>query len=236
MAQGTPEGAIRIGLGHGGIHDFASLGSAAAEGPSGTIAPDRATQAGLDYLGLGDWHGQIRVSANTWYSGTPEPDSFKHAHSGTALCVAVAGAGAVAEVTPVKTGEINWQRLSIELTPQDDCAALIVGALPSLEARRDTLLHVVAQGRLGVQQMQAINATLARVAPDFLNLTQDTDAIRLSHDASDLDAVDPSGGALRQAAEALSVTAQDADLSAADRRVAATALSQLFSFVAEQDA
>lgn len=236
MAQATPEGSIRIGLGHGGIQDFASLGSLAAEGPSGTIAPNRANLAGLDYLGLGDWHGQIKVSDNTWYSGTPEPDSFKHAHSGTALSVAVAGTGALPTVVSVPVGEINWLRIPLELTPQDDCATLIEGLLPALAVRRNTLLHVVAQGRLGVHQMQHLRAALSRAAPDFLNLTQDVDAVRLAHDADDLEAIDPSGGALRQAAEALAASAQDADLSAADRRVAATALSQLFSFVAEQDA
>lgn len=234
MAQSTPEGAIRIGLGHGGIHDFASLGSVAAEGPNGTIAPDRATQAGLDYLGLGDWHGQIRVTANTWYSGTPEADSFKHAQSGLGLAVALAGAGALPEVTPVKTGEILWQRSPLELTPQDDPAALIEATLPLLATRRDTIFQVVVSGRAGVQQMQGLNAALTRVTPDFLSLTQNMDAVKLAHEVADLEAIDPSGGALRQAAEALSVKAQDGDLSASDRRVAATALSQLFSFVAEQ--
>jgi 3',5'-cyclic AMP phosphodiesterase CpdA len=233
MAQATPEGAIRIGLGHGGIRDFSTD---AAEGPSGTIAPDRAAQAGLDYLGLGDWHGQIRVSGNTWYSGTPEADSFKHAGSGTALAVSLAGAGAAPEVVPVRSGEVSWQRIALELTPQDDSAEVIVASLPPLGTRRDTLLQVTAQGRLGVQQMQHLRTALTRVAPDFLSLTQDLDAVLLAHDTADLEAIDPSGGALRQAAEALSVRAQNADLSAADRRVAATALAQLFSFVAGEDA
>ena len=232
MAQATPAGSIRIGLGHGGIHEFKTDG---AEGLSGTIAPDRATLAGLDYLGLGDWHGQIRVSANTWYSGTPEPDSFKHAHSGTALSVAISAQGAVPEVTPVRTGEIDWQRLVLELTPEEDVAALVSQALPALDDRRDSRVHVLAQGRVGVQQIQDLSSALARVSPDFLSLTQDMDALRLSHDVGDLEAIDPSGGALRQAAEALSQKAQDADLSTSDRRIAATALSQLFSFVAEQD-
>ena len=236
MAQPTPEGQVRIGLGHGGIHDFASLGSVAAEGPSGVIAPDRAAQAGLDYLALGDWHGQIRVGPNTWYSGTPEADSFKHTQSGMALCVSIAGAGAVPDVTPVQTGEIDWRRVVFDLTPDDECAALVAQALPELGRRRDTLMNIHAQGRLGVQQMQGLAAELSRTAPDFLSLTHDISALQLVHDTADLDAVDPSGGALRQAAQALAAQSTDADLSAADRRVAATALSQLFSFVAEQDA
>lgn len=231
MAQATPEGAIRVGLGHGGITDF---DNSAAEGPSGTIAPDRAAQAGLDYLGLGDWHGQIRVTADTWYSGTPEADSFKHPHSGQALLVSLAGAGGVPDVTPVSVGEIKWQRSLLELTPEDDCSALVAGLLPPLEARRDTLLQVVASGRLGVQQKQTLSAALDKVRPDFLTLQSNLDALTLAHNDDDLEAIDPSGGALRQAADALSSRAQDGDLSAADRRLAATALSQLFSFVAEQ--
>ncbi|MEH6521137.1 metallophosphoesterase family protein [Sulfitobacter sp.] len=234
MAQPTPEGAMRIGLGHGGIHDFDSHGTVVAEGPSGTIAPDRAAQAGLDYLGLGDWHGQIRVSANTWYSGTPEPDSFKHVQCGLALAVALSGAGASPEVTPVKTGEILWQRTALELTPDDDPTALIDAVLPALAARRDTLFHVSLSGRVGVKQIQSFKASLARVGPDFLNLSQDMDSVKLAHEVADLEAIDPSGGALRQAAESLAARAQDADLSAVDRRIASTALSQLFSFVAEQ--
>lgn len=234
MAQATPEGALRIGLGHGGIQDFASLGTVAADGPSGVIAPDRAAQAGLDYLALGDWHGQVRVSANTWYSGTPEPDSFKHPHSGTALSVSLAQAGTTADVVPVLTGEIAWQHATLDVTPQDDCSAVIGAVLPPLTARRDTLLRISAQGRLGVQQMQQLRHILDRVAPDFLDLDRDLDAVLLAHDVADLEAIDPSGGALRQSAEALAEQARNADLSAADRRVAATALSQLFAFVSDE--
>jgi len=231
MAQTTPECVIRIGLGHGGITEFDSN---AASGPSGTIAPDRAALAGLDYLALGDWHGQIRVTANTWYSGTPEADSFKHDHSGQALLVCIPDAGATPEVTPVSVGDIAWLHRRLDVTPEDDCAALIEAVLPPLERRRDTMLRVSAQGRLGVAQMQDLTGALNKVSPDFLNLSRDTDATVLAHETADLEAIDPSGGALRQAADALSNRAQDGDLSVADRRLAATALSQLFSFVYEE--
>jgi hypothetical protein len=84
--------------------------------------------------------------------------------------------------------------------------------------------------------MQHLRSALVQVGPDFLSLSQDLDAVLLAHDATNLEAIDPSGGALRHAADALSAKAQDGDLSAADRRVAATALAQLFSFVAGEDA
>ncbi len=231
MAQPTPQGAPRIGLGHGGIRVF---DSAAAEGPGGVIDPARAAQAGLDYLGLGDWHGQIRISANTWYSGTPEPDSFKHAAQGTALAVTLAGPGAAPEVVPVPTGEIRWQRAVLDLAPQEDAAALLDAALPPLAERRDTLLQVEARGRLGVPQTEGLRAALARAAPDFLDLDADLDGLTLVHDTVDLEAIDAAGGALRQAAEALARRAQDPDLALTERRIAQTALSQLFSLISEQ--
>ncbi len=51
-AAETPEGALRIGLAHGGITDFGEDFDSSA-----LIAPDRAMRARLDYLALGDWHG-----------------------------------------------------------------------------------------------------------------------------------------------------------------------------------
>src|SRR5690606_10961405 len=75
----SSDGEIRIGLAHGPIQGFSEEG-----GASDVIAPDRAGRAGLDYLALGDWHGQIRVNERTWYSGTPEPDRFKHNAPGRA--------------------------------------------------------------------------------------------------------------------------------------------------------
>ena len=144
--------------------------------------------------------------------------------------------GAIPDVTPVQTGGIRWQHIVLELTPQETCTEILDAALPPLATRRNTLLRVSAQGRLGVQQMQQLQSALTRVAPDFLDLSQDLDAVLLAHDAADLEVIDPSGGALRQTAEALAARAQNSDLSADDRRVAATALAQLFSFVAGADA
>ncbi|NVN12243.1 metallophosphoesterase family protein, partial [Nguyenibacter vanlangensis] len=70
-AAPTPEGAIRLGLAHGSVRDF---GDGAPD--HNRIAIDRARQAGLTYLALGDWHGAVRIDSRTWYSGTPEIDGF----------------------------------------------------------------------------------------------------------------------------------------------------------------
>jgi hypothetical protein len=49
---------FRIGLAHGAVRDFSESGNAA----DGIIAPDRAENARLDYLALGDWHARDRAN------------------------------------------------------------------------------------------------------------------------------------------------------------------------------
>lgn len=64
----TPEGHFRIGLAHGPIQDFSEDGAG-----GDVIAPNRAQRAGLDYLALGDWHGQVGVNTRTFIAGRPSP-------------------------------------------------------------------------------------------------------------------------------------------------------------------
>lgn len=89
--------ALRIGVAHGGVEDFGA-GDAASR-----IDPDRAETANLDYLALGDWHGCKKVGSRTWYSGTPEPDSFTQNDPGNVLVVEVDEKGEPA-VERVQTG------------------------------------------------------------------------------------------------------------------------------------
>ena len=84
----TP-GRIRIGLAHGGVVDFGSEAATPA-----IIPPNRAKTAGLDYLALGDWHGQMQLTPRTWYAGTPEPDSFKDHPPAGSLLVDIPAPGA----------------------------------------------------------------------------------------------------------------------------------------------
>jgi len=91
----TPAGLLRVGLAHGSVQ-----GVLAEEIDSpNPIAPDRAVQARLDYLALGDWHGCKQINARTWYSGTPEPDRFKSNDAGLALLVSIEAPGAEPTVT-----------------------------------------------------------------------------------------------------------------------------------------
>ena len=141
-------------------------------------------------------------------------------------------AGAQPEVTPVATAALRWQRTDIAVTPQEDIGPLMAAVLPAIAARRDCLLSLRGQGRLGVQQMQDLRRALAQVAPDFMYFAADLTEVQLAHDAADIDAIDASGGALRQAAQRLAARGDDPALSDADRRVAQNALSYLFGFAA----
>lgn len=224
MSAPTPEGALRIGLGHGAITDFSG-----EEGAVGIIPPDRAQRSGLNYLALGDWHGQLQVSPTTWYSGTPEPDGFKHDAPGTALLVTLDGPAP--QVTPVAVAGFRWLRPQIELLPGEDAPARIAAALPQTGAR-DHLVRLTVTGRLPMAERAALEADLAHRAPDFGWFAADLTGLAVEALPEDLDQIDRAG-ALRQAAEALLAEAQDASLSQADRDTATSALARLYALTQE---
>jgi hypothetical protein len=219
---------LRIGLAHGSITDFDS----SEEGASSVIAADRATRAGLGYLGLGDWHGQLQVNARTWYSGAPEADGFKHNRQASALLVDIAEAGAPATVTSLPTGTISWQRISLDMFGVDDGAMAHTGALPPLQDRALTLLDLVVSGRIGPSSRAALDTACKKAAPDFLWYRADLSGLDLEHDTADLDLIDRQG-AMRAAAETLANEAADQSLTVEARQTAQAALSYLFSLALE---
>ena len=217
--------ALRIGLAHGSVTDFDS----SEEGGSSVIAPDRARRAGLAYLGLGDWHGQLQIGLETWYSGAPEADGFKHAHSPAALLVDIAGKGAPAQVTSLPTGKIHWQRVVLDLAGDEDSSAAHETALPPLTDRALTLFELTITGRAHALDRVALEQAIANVAPDFLWHQANLTGLGMVHDTADLDAIDRQG-ALRAAAETLALEAVDENLPPEARETAQVALSLLFSY------
>lgn len=228
-AAETGESVVRVGLAHGPIQSFSEDG-----GASDVIAPDRAKRAGLDYLALGDWHGQMRVNAATWYSGTPEPDRFKHGEPGSALVVSLQAPGAVPEVTPVETGAFEWRTSERAFLGGEDPHDALQRALPAAAGRRQTLLRLVATGRMKIGDRAALTRAFDAVAPDFGHAELDTAQLASECEISDLDAIDRSG-ALRQAAEALLAESSDADRAADERAIARDALARLFSYCEAAD-
>lgn len=219
----TPEGSLRIGLAHGAIRHFAE-----EAGASDVIAPDRAHRAGLDYLALGDWHGSLEIDPRTRYSGTPEPDRFKHDRPGTALLVSLAGPGASPETTPLETASFAWRTLDLHLLGSDDVPQTLAALLPAARGRRQTLARIVATGRTRLAGRAALLAAIADATPDFALLEFDESALATECEAGDLDRIAPDG-ALREAANALLAEAGDPHRTEAEREIARGALARLFS-------
>jgi DNA repair exonuclease SbcCD nuclease subunit len=222
--EATSEGAVRIGLAHGAIRSFSEEALA-----SDVIAPDRARRAGLDYLALGDWHGAVEVDQRTHYSGTPEPDRFKHELPGAALLASIAGPSAIPEVTSLPTASFAWSSLDLHLLDGDDPMPALQSLLPEVRHRRQTLARVVATGRSRLAARAALAVATERAAPDFAFLELDDASLATECEVEDLDHIDR-GGALREAANALLAEASDLSRSLAERDIARAALARLYSY------
>ena len=219
----SPEGTIRVGLAHGAIQSF-SEDAAASE----IMAPDRARRAGLDYLALGDWHGAIGIDARTRYSGTPEPDRFKHDRPGEALLVQIAGPSALPEVTSLPTASFAWRTLELHMLDGDDAASALEALLPETRQRRQSLVRVAASGRCRLSGLTALAEATKSVGPDFAFMELDVSGLETECEIGDLDQIDRAG-ALREAANALLAEATDESRPAAERDIAQAALGRLYS-------
>lgn len=228
MDDHAPGGGLRIGLAHGPVTGFSE------EGSPDLVAPDRAERAGLDYLALGDWHGQMQIGPRSWYSGTPEADAFKHAGRAGALAVAIAGPGALPEVTALPLSSFRWLMPVLDLLPGEDAVARLRAALPAT-GRRDLLVRVAAEGRAALPERAALTAAAEALAPEFGWFRLDLAALGTELRPDDLDAIERSG-ALRAAAEVLRAEAGDADLPAPERAAAGAALARLFELAQETGA
>ena len=219
----TPDGAFRIGLAHGSIQSFGEEDKAAV------IDPNRVKNAKLDYLALGDWHGQIQISDRIWYSGAPEPDRYKHNAPGKALVVSINSNGTPPVVKSATTGNFHWKISDIAILPGEDLHQKLVSELPDVSERRNSLLQINLEGRLRLPERLKLEELLEELAPDFAHMDIRDTGLGNEYDVVDLDSIDQAG-ALRQAAEVLFEKAQqDSD----PNGVSATALSLLYSFAAE---
>ena len=229
-AAGTPADAIRVGLAHGPIQGFGE-----GELPPDIIAPDRDRRARLDWLALGDWHGAMRVSERVAYAGAPERTDFRHDGRGSCLLVEIDEPGATPRVETIPLGHFDWRRLTLDLVPGDDPEAMVAEAVDG-ETRREMLVQVLARGRLPLRDATVLAAMEqdGGIGPDFCHFEMRMAELATDVEAADLDAIS-TNGALRQAADALAIEADDGALSAVQRAVAAAALRRLHGLVAGED-
>ena len=172
------------------------------------------------------------MGAETWYSGAPEADGFKHEGVAAALLVEFEGAGAKAGVTSIPTGTLSWLRATLDLAESDHAMAMHEALLPDLSARSTILMDLVVTGRARVSDRMSLERAARDAGHDFLWHAVDLSGLGMVHDTDDLDALDRQG-ALRAAAEALAREAGDESLSPATRETAQAALSALFAFALE---
>jgi DNA repair exonuclease SbcCD nuclease subunit len=217
----SAEGLIRIGLAHGSVTGFGTDGEA-----NNPIAADRAKRAGLDYLALGDWHRTMQVNAATWYAGTPEADRFNSQETGQVLLIDIAAPGAVAVVTPMRTGAFRWLTQTEELSSGDDLA----GLEQRLRGHTDLsglLMRLDIKGTLDLTSRADLSNRLAALEAAMFWLDASLDDLHVRPTMDDLEKID-FGGVLREAAELLKAEAENAATNAAERRRAEEALVQLF--------
>ena len=178
----TPAGWLRVGLAHGSV---GGILPAAADGAN-PITADRAAQARLDYLALGDWHGVKQIDPRTWYSGTPEPDRFLANDPGHVLLVDLDAAGSVPRVQTVAVATHAWHELSVELHGQADIAQLVDQLAPL--ASRDVLrLHLA--GSLDVAGHDALQRELDVLRARLHLIEVEHGGLRLAPTLADLDAL-----------------------------------------------
>ena len=217
----TPEGAIRVGLAHGSVPEFLPDSS----GAPNPVAAGRAEAARLDYLALGDWHGTLKINDRTWYSGTPETDSFASSDPGNALVVTIREPGAPPDVEKVSTGHFVWRSEAAEVRNAEDIDALDrkIGELAPDPAR--CLLRLTLSGAVDLAARTSLRERLEHWGALLHHLDAREDGLLDEPSDDDLDRIDR-GGFVRTAVERLRSRAQDeAD---PDRAVAAMALARLY--------
>ncbi len=202
--QATEAGLIRIGLAHGAVHGF----DANEEQRANPIDPARPQLADLDYLALGDWHGELKVNERCWYSGTPETDSFQTRGRGTVLLVEIDGPGELPQVTVYSTGQYRWKSL-IERVESLEDVDLLENKLRKLEGDlNQTLVDLKVSGALSLADLLHFEERIVeRAAAALYHLRIDREHLFPEPTDDDLDRIDP-GGIVRAAADRLRVTVE----------------------------
>ena len=202
--QATEAGLIRIGLAHGAVHGFDAI----EEQRANPIDPARPQLARLDYLALGDWHGELEVNERCWYSGTPETDSFQTRGRGTILLVEIDGPGELPQVTVLSTGQYGWESLNERVESLKD-VDLLEDKLRQLEGDLNRILvDLRVSGALSLADLLHFEERIVDGAAAALyHLRIDREQLFPEPTDDDLDSIDP-GGIVRAAADRLRATVE----------------------------
>ena len=221
----TAAGALRIGLAHGSVQGFGSVGDANVP-----IDPARVKSAGLSYLALGDWHGTTRISDRAWYSGTPEPDGFRDNDPGNALIVRLDGAGAP-QVERVATAHFTWSTRELKVDSAEAIAPVEADVARLGAAAGRTLLSLQLAGTVAMTELGRIEERLGQLGPQLFHLAFDTIGITAYADVADLEAL--ASPALSEIAQRLKAASEQ---DGAEAAIAQRALRRLFALARQAEA
>lgn len=219
---------IRIGLAHGGVTDFGS-----EDGGLATIPPNRSEVSNLDYLALGDWHGQMCITSRTWYAGAPEEDGFKGRVAAGVLLVDIDGHGDTPRVEQVPLGKYTWHRIEVEFFSGSDPVAILEEALPKSD-RNLTLVRFIGTGRLSLSERASLEIACQKVSDEFHFFDSNLLKVGIEQNVDDLNMIAETG-ALRVAAESIFDATSIEGRTEEDAHIAQMALSYLFALTQEVD-
>jgi DNA repair exonuclease SbcCD nuclease subunit len=184
--EDTAPGLVRIGMGHGSVQGILAED---IDSPN-PIGADRARQARLDYLALGDWHGARKIDDRTWYSGTPETDRFRGNTSGQALLVELDGPGAVPVVTSMATGFYRWRTEALQLRVASDVDEALV-RLGSFDAR--DVVQLSCSGQVDLDGHRRLQWAIGQARGATRALITDLSALTLLPTEQDIEGMQADG-------------------------------------------
>ena len=184
-----PDGdALRIILAHGSVDALAGFSD--GDSSAAVISLERLRAALADgrahFVALGDKHSVARVddAGRVWYSGTPEPTSFREPDPGHATVVALDRQRV--EVRKAAIG--TWRFTEIEenaLSGPDDIARLddALRALPDKERR---IVRLRLGGVLDLRDIAGLEERLAGLGDLFASLEVRQESLHSRVDAADI--------------------------------------------------
>ncbi len=183
----------RIVLAHGSTQGFSSRNDEDDAAVINRLNLERLPQEEYDYIALGDWHGCKQVSANAWYSGTPEQDRFgkgENNRPGHVLSVSIEGRGGAVQVNEIASGKINWYSIEpVSLNGDNDLGGLkerIDGILGQRTGQ--DLLQLEINGALSFSGRKQLDEWIESLQARLLRLNLNTD-IQLEPSDEELDAL-----------------------------------------------
>jgi DNA repair exonuclease SbcCD nuclease subunit len=193
------DGSVRVVVGHGAADsvsgDFEQPGTVRVAEVEAAIAEGR-----VAYVALGDRHSTLSVgqTGRIWYSGAPEPTSYREDDAGNALVVDLAAdpgvgvAGVVVE--PVTVGTWRFVEVVRSIDGDADLDALFAD-LDALPDRGRTIVKVKVDGTLSLQQAARLEAGLEAREEVFgaLEHPERHRDITIVPDAADLEALPVTG-------------------------------------------